>query len=493
MLAGRYWTRRFTTAYTRLGMNTAQWHINLMPPTQHPLMSTFSSNPQTEQTLQHSLKDSGAFATMTGIGETYLSAFALFLGAGTAQIGLLSSVPPMLASLVQIFSAWLGHSLGHRKAIILAGASIQCMAWLPILCLPIFFPQQAVFLLIIAVVIYYGGAHLAAPQWSSLMGDIVPRRKRGRFFGMRTRLVTALTFVSLMAGGLILHLFSGRNQTLYGFALLFLVAIIARLVSIYHLARMHDPGGHVSAMELPTSREGWLRLRHSNFVRFSLFFVLMQFAVAIASPFFTVYLLRDLEFSYLQFTVITGAAVLTQFLTLTQWGRISDVFGNRRILSVSGLIIPVLPILWTLSTNTWYLIVTQALSGFCWAGFSLSAGNFLYDIIQPGRRLTYMAVHNVLASLGVFAGAILGGILGAAMPEGIALFGFDWHWASPLYGLFIISTIVRLLVVATFIPRLKEVRAVRTISFGQVIFRVTRVNALAGLVFDIVGSRSKKE
>jgi hypothetical protein len=71
-------------------------------------MSTFSNNPQTEESLQHSLKDSGACAVMTGVGETYISAFALFLGAGTAQIGLLSSVPPMLASLVQIFSAWLG-------------------------------------------------------------------------------------------------------------------------------------------------------------------------------------------------------------------------------------------------------------------------------------------------------------------------------------------------------------------------------------------------
>ncbi|MEJ2138701.1 MAG: MFS transporter [Gammaproteobacteria bacterium] len=455
-------------------------------------MATFSSNPQTDQTLQHSLKDSGAFAVMTGIGETYLSAFALFLGAGTAQIGLLSSVPPMLASLVQIFSAWLGHTLGHRKRIILVGATIQCLAWPLILLLPVLFPVYSVALLIVAVIIYFAGANLAAPQWSSLMGDIVPRRKRGRFFGMRTRLITALTFLSLMAGGLILHLFTEREQTLYGFILLFLVAVIARSVSIYHLARMHDPGGHVSAMELPASREWWARLRQSNFVRFSLFFALMQFAVAIASPFFTVYLLRDLDFSYLQFTLITGAAVLAQFLTLTQWGRISDVFGNRRILSVSGLIIPVLPILWTFSTNTWYLVITQALSGFCWAGFSLSAGNFLYDIIQPGRRLTYMAMHNVLASLGVFAGAILGGLLGATMPDRIAMFGIDWNWASPLYGIFILSTVIRLIVVGTFIPQLTEVRAVRPISFGQVIFRVTRVNALAGLVFDIIGSRPKK-
>jgi MFS family permease len=98
----------------------------------------------------------------------------------------------------------------------------------------------------------------------------------------------------------------------------------------------------------------------------------------------------------------------------------------------------------------------------------------------------------VLASLGVFAGAILGGLLGATMPDRIAMFGIDWNWASPLYGIFILSTVIRLIVVGTFIPQLTEVRAVRPISFGQVIFRVTRVNALAGLVFDIIGSRPKK-
>jgi len=34
-------------------------------------------------------------------------------------------------------------------------------------------------LMIACVVLYHCGAHLAAPQWSSLMGDIVPDRPRG--------------------------------------------------------------------------------------------------------------------------------------------------------------------------------------------------------------------------------------------------------------------------------------------------------------------------
>lgn len=454
-------------------------------------MATFSRDPVTERSIRHSLKDAAAFATMTGIGETYLSAFAVFLKATTPQIGLLASLPPMLASFVQFVSAWLGHVTGRRKAIVLAGASIQAFAWLPILLLPLAFADQGVALLIASVVLYHAGAHLTAPQWSSLIGDIVPDRRRGRFFGLRTRLVTALTFTSILAGGLVLHLAAGRDATLQGFVALFTTAAVARLVSVWQLSRMHEPPARSTAADAAWHLGDWRRLRQSNAFRFSLFFACMQFAVAIASPFFTVYMLRDLEFSYLAFTANTATAILAQFLTLAQWGRISDVFGNRRILVVTGLFIPLMPILWTVSTNVWYLVAVQALSGVSWAGFSLAATNFVFDLTAPQRRATYLAAHNVFASCGVFAGAVLGGFLGAALPTELRIGGAEFEWLSPLYGVFAASTLARAAVVMLLIPKLREVRPVRDISMRDVIFRVTRINALAGLFFDIVGTRPK--
>ncbi len=444
---------------------------------------------QVEKSLQHSLKDAGAYAVMVGMGETYLSAFALFLRASVPQIGLLASLPPLLASLVQLFSAWLGRWTGHRKMIVLAGASIQASAWLPIIALPFVIREHAVTALIVCVILYYCGAHLSAPQWSSMMGDIVPTRRRGRFFARRTRIVSLVTFVSLTTGGLALQLSSGGEATAIGFIVLFSIAMLARFVSVYHLSKMHDPRGQVAVLEVPADRGWWQRLRHSNFARFSIFFALVQFSVAIASPYFTVYMLRDLQYSYVAFTANTGMAILAQFLTLNQWGRISDVFGNRRILSATGIMIPLMPILWVVSSNFWYLLVIQVLSGFAWAGFTLSASNFLYDLIARDKRATYLAIHNVLASIGIFAGAMLGGFLGANLPVSIEAFGHTFAWASPLLGVFVISTVARAIIVTLLVPKIREVRNVRPISFTDLIFRVTRVNALAGVFFDIVGSK----
>jgi len=370
----------------------------------------------TEVSLRHSIKDAAAYAVMMGIGETYLSAFALFLKASTPQIGLLASLPPLLGSLAQIVSAWLGRLAGRRKPIILAGAGLQALAWLPITLLPLLFPSAAVPLLITSVVVYQCGAHLAAPQWASLMGDLVPMKRRGRFFARRTSIVSLVTFVSLAVGGLVLHGTTEAGNTLAGFLVLFGVAMLARGISTYHLARMQDPDGQVAALELPARESWWRKLRKSNFARFSVFYALMQFSVATASPFFAVYMLRDLEFSYAQFMANTGISVLAQFLTLTQWGRISDAFGNRRILSVTGFMLPLMPLLWLVSPNFWYLLLVQILSVLSWAGFTLGASNFLYDLVARENRATYLAVHNVLASTGIFCGALLGGYLGLVLP-----------------------------------------------------------------------------
>lgn len=44
----------------------------------------------------------------------------------------------------------------------------------------------------------------------------------------------------------------------------------------------------------------------------------MQLSVAIAAPFFVVYMLRDLHFTYLEFTINTAMSILIQFLALNR-------------------------------------------------------------------------------------------------------------------------------------------------------------------------------
>jgi len=429
---------------------------------------------------------------MIGSGESYFSAFALYFKATTAQIGILATLPPLLASMAQLVSAWLGRRLGQRKPIIMFGASMQGLALIPLVVLPITFPDHAISILVVCAIIYFGGANLAVPQWGSMMGDLVTERRRGRFFGRRTRLCSITSFSALIIAGITLDLFDRNAYTLTGYIVIFFAAIIARFVSVYHLSQMYDPPGHVAALESPFIRGFWKRVHGSSFARFSVFFAAMQFSVAIASPFFIVYMLRDLQFTYLEYTIITAMSVLLQFLALNRWGRISDAFGNRLILVITGLMIPVLPVLWVFSSNYIYLLFVQALAGMAWGGFSLSAGNYVYDLVPSSKRAMYLAFHNVLASVAVFSGALIGGYLGAHLPTDMELFGQHFEWFSALYGVFIISSLMRLTIAVLLLPRLKEMRTVRSMTVGGLVFRVARFHPLSGVIFDIIGTKRRK-
>lgn len=445
----------------------------------------YSKDPAVERSLRHSLRDGVSYSVMTGAGEIYFSAYALFLKATSTQIAFLAAVPPLLGSLAQVVSAWLGSRGARRRPLILTGAVLQGLMWLPIMLLPVIFPQSAVPLLILCVILYFAAGNIASPQWSSMMGDLVPERRRGRFFAHRTRLMSLTSFLALVSAGAVLHFWQGRGTTLWGFLAIFSVALVARAYSVAQLARMVEPARAPTPLEPIFTRQLPSRLRHSQFAQFSLFFAWMNFAVFISAPFFTVYMLRDLQFNYMQFTASTAVSVLAQFLTLSLWGRISDVVGNRRILALTGFMIPVLPALWLVSTDFWYILLIQIFGGFSWAGFSLSASNFLYDTVAPHKRSQYVALHNVLASFGIFAGALMGGFLAPQLPRATVIAGITIEWASNLIWVFVLSALARAVVAAVFIPRLKEVRPVRHFPFPSLIYRVSQFHAVAGLVFSL--------
>ena len=201
----------------------------------------YSKDPAVDRTLRHSVRDGVAYSAMSGGGETYFSAFALFLKASAPQVALLATLPPLLGSLAQLLSAWLVQRLRRRKPLIMFGAGMQALTWLPLMALPLLFPERAVPLLIACVTLYHAMGNFAAPPWIGLMGDLVPERKRGRYFGRRTRLATMTAFLALVAGGLVLHLFARWEWTLLGFLGIFTGAALARVVSVYHLGRMHEP------------------------------------------------------------------------------------------------------------------------------------------------------------------------------------------------------------------------------------------------------------
>jgi MFS family permease len=324
------------------------------------------------------------------------------------------------------------------------------------------------------------------------MRDLVSERRRGRYFGHRTRLTTITTFISLAVAGVILHLFDRSGETYVGFVIVFLVAFVARAVSVYHLSFLHEPSAGAPHPEPQVSH--WLRnLVATGAVGFSVYFGLMNAAVGISAPFFAVYMLRDLELSYLAFMILTGTSVFTQFLTLSNWGRIADVYGNRLILFVTSMLLPVVPLLWLVTDNYWYLVICQAVSGFSWSGFTLAAGNLLYEVVPRSRRTAYVALHNVGTASGVFLGAMVGAALVLVLPAR-SVFLSDSGIASNLLYLFALSGMLRAAIAVLLARRVRELRKPRKdISPQALVMRITGFSAMLNLLYEFIGRPPRDE
>ena len=119
----------------------------------------FSKDPVVDKALRHSVRDGMAYSVQVGAGETYFSAFALFLRATAPQVALVSTLPLLLASFAQIFSAWIGNYVGRRRLVIL-GCALQALLWLPILLVPVLFSGYAIPALLVLLVLYHSANNL---------------------------------------------------------------------------------------------------------------------------------------------------------------------------------------------------------------------------------------------------------------------------------------------------------------------------------------------
>lgn len=448
-------------------------------------------------TLSLSQKEAVASATMTATGDNFFNAFAIYLNATAVQMGWLMAIPQLFGALFQVLSAWLGNYL-PRKPLVVVTAGLQALVVAGLSLLALSRTDNAVMWLIFLAVLYFACINFIQPQWRAWMGSVVPQRRRGAFFASRTRLTMVSSLVIFLSGGALLSLSERFGVVWLGFALLFATAAIGRGVSSRLLAQMHDPDPRPH----PSRRKGFwqslLQLKASlsdkTFRDYSFFVAGMQGVVAISAPFFAVYMLRDLHFTYLEYSFNAIASIVTQFLMLRFWGRFSDRFGNRLVMQFSSVLIPLMPLMWLFSANYYYLLAVQVMSGFVWSGFSLSTANYLYDI-RPHKSdfAVYAAMQSSLSASAVFLGAVLGGLIASAAPHVVNFVPWLSNIGSPLFLVFFASFLLRALIAAWFVPRAVEPHIRKRPQLLQLIFRVSRFNAISGVSLDWLSVTRRKE
>ncbi len=417
-----------------------------------------------------SIKEGSAYGVSDGFGLRYVAPYALALGANNAQIGVLSSLPNLFGNFSQVYASKAMERFS-RKKIVFACVLMQAVMWLSLIGLGVstfifdLTPETRANLVIVAytLIILFGG--FLGPVWSSWMRDLVTK-SMGKYFGVRNRIVGFVALISMLVAGFVLDYSKGTTVFL-GFGVLFFVAFVARTVSAFLLLEQHEPkfvymkGSYFSLMDFLR------RMPKTNFGRFTIFVALVNLATAIASPFFTVYMLGTLKFSYVYYIIVIMSSTLTTLLFMPVWGKFADLYGNMRVVKICSFFIPAIPFLWIASVFIpnpemllVYLVIIEGFSGFAWAGFNLSAGVFIYDAVTRQKMALCVSYFNVLNAVGIFIGALLGGFVSS---QHFVFFGL-----TPLLFVFLLSGVARLVVPLGMIGKIREVREVKELNTEEV-------------------------
>jgi len=429
-----------------------------------------------QKSLRYSIIDGAFNSAMLGFGETFLRPFAIALKATTSQIGFFTSIPTLVGAVTQLISAGIVEKFGNRKKLVTTAVLIQALIWLPLFLIPLLFKTINIELLLVFVMIYAAFGNFATPAWASWIGDIVDENERGRYFGLKSRISGFVLFITVFIGGYFLDIFSKYN-TLTAFSILFAIAMTARLLSFYYLSKIYEPKYVIDKKEKFTLVHFIKDMKKTNYGVFVIYTSLMNFAVYIAAPFFAVYMLRDLNFSYLEYTLVIVASSISSFLAMTYWGSLSDKFGNKKIITVTGFLIPFVPLIWALLTKTYQIIILEVFSGFIWAGFNLCTSNFIFDNTEKQKRAKGFAYFNLFNSIAVFMGVSFGAFVASKL-DNILL-------VSSLPIIFIISGLARFGVSMAFLHRFEEVRNVKKISTRK-LFIMTLIKPIREVIYEPV-------
>lgn len=374
---------------------------------------------QVEAGLKLVIKDGLAAEAMTALtGGAFLVAMALLMGASNFQIGILAALPTF-TNISQLTSIWLVRKYNNRRAVAVICAFLARFPLLLIGSLPLIFSSAtSINILIFFLFFYYLFGSIAGPAWNSWMKDLVPERKLGTYFSHRTKLTQSLNIVMSLAIAFMLDFIKNHypDALLSTYACMFIAGGVIGISGAYFLSRTPEPvAQHASDNIFRLLKKPLLNVNFRNLLIFNSAWV---FALNIATPFFTVYMMKTIGLSL---SYIIGLGILTQIssiISIKLWGRYADNYSNKTIIAIGAPLYICCIVAWcfvgissTELANVGLLALINIITGFATAGINLSLTNIGLKLAPKEDAVVYLSSKNIITAVFSSVAPVLGGLL----------------------------------------------------------------------------------
>lgn len=330
-------------------------------------------------------------------GGMFIIGYALKLGATNVQLGLMTTIPMFAVVLQLLASRFIERGVSRRRMTI-AASLFNVAGWLLIILLPYVMTRASenarIGALIGVITLVAIFAHIAGNARSSWVGDLIPEDRRGLFFGkmiMYSGIIGAV--FAIVEGAFLDHV---KRMGIGAFSWLFAFGMVFGLTSASLFVPQSDvkTEAHSSSGSLPSMvRETFKNRALLTLMVFAFFWSLQ----AIAAPFYSTYVLRDLKVSFLALGLVNSMVTVALLASSSFWGRIIDRYGCKPVLLLCTALFTPLNLMWILvnSPQALYCLIgpMNLLVGFTLGGVSVASSALLYKVTPSAGRSAQFAVY----------------------------------------------------------------------------------------------------
>lgn len=345
------------------------------------------------------------FGTVQGAAVPVLAAVAQL---SDRWYGLLQAAPS-LALLSQIPGVLYISSVSHRlRATYRLGVFGRC-TWIVLGAIPLLLPSGplATTAFLTLIILAWIGMHLGGLAWQSLMGDLVPARRRGRYFGVRSRIAAASNLLTSIALAFTLPSV-GHPQAKWIIFVIFLVASVIGIWEVSYYRSGYEPPRKRPPMKMA---DLLVPFADKSFRPFLYFGFLIAFSNGIVAPFLWRHLLNGISMPSLKTTLILQTSSLVgTLLTAPLWGHWIDRHGTKAAFMFAIIGSQLATMAWPLVTleRWWIGLIIQLVGVGFWVGVDVANTNRLFAHAAKGGA-GYLAIFNATIAAAGFISTAMGG------------------------------------------------------------------------------------
>lgn len=373
--------------------------------------------PEVERGLKLLLVDGVSSQVMTSLtGGAFLVAYALLLGASNTVIGLIASIGPLTQAL-QIPAIALIERTRRRKLLAVTSSLASRSFWVLIAILPWLSGRVQLATLLTCIALYASFGTIASCAFNSWKRDLVPEKIMGRYLAQRLTLATAVSAVlTFAASAAIDHTTARFAEPSQVYSVLFAAGALFGFFGVWALSRVPEPemapSSGASLYKILTEP-----LRDTNFRKLLVFLGSWNFAVNLAAPFFSVYMIKTLGLPMRWVLGLSIASQIGNVLFYRMWGRLADRFSNKSVMGVSGWLFVLTIVAWPFTTlpDTYVLtypllVAIHLLAGISTAGVNLSAAGLALKAAPRGKATAFLATNAIISGAAATVAPIVAGL-----------------------------------------------------------------------------------